>query len=45
MPMSEYSNWILYFARKSREDEQRAKLGGRKNLLDNPDNLVKGLTG
>jgi hypothetical protein len=45
MPITEYTNWNLYFARKAREEEQHRKLGGKKNLLDNPDNLVKGLTG
>ena len=43
--MTEYMNWNLYFSRKAREAEAQQKLGGKKNLLDNPDNLVKGLTG
>ena len=44
MPISEYQNWIAYFTMRQAEQETSAKLGGKKNLLDNPTDLVKGLT-
>ena len=42
--MSEYNNWMAFYARQAQERETREKLGGKKNLLDNPTDLVKGLT-
>jgi hypothetical protein len=44
MPISEYRNWMAYYERQSKEREMHEKLGGKKNLLDNPTDLVKGLT-
>lgn len=44
MPMSEYNNWLAYYRRVAVERETYEKLGGKKNLLDNPTDLVKGLT-
>ncbi len=44
MPMSEYQGWIEFFARIEKEREIESKLGGQKNLLNNPNDLVQGLT-
>jgi hypothetical protein len=44
MPISEYRNWMAYYERQNKERETQEKLGGKKNLLDNPTDLVKGLT-
>lgn len=44
MPISEYNNWHAYYKRVEKERETYEKLGGKKNLLDNPTDLVKGLT-
>jgi hypothetical protein len=44
MPISEYQGWIEFFDRSNKEREMAAKLGGKKNLLDNPNDLVQGLT-
>lgn len=44
MPISEYHNWMAFYERQTKERETREKLGGKKNLLDNPTDLVKGLT-
>jgi hypothetical protein len=44
MPISEYHNWMAFYERQNKERETREKLGGKKNLLENPTDLVKGLT-
>jgi hypothetical protein len=44
MPMSEYKGWIEYYDRGNKEREIQSKLGGKKNLLDDPNSLVQGLT-
>lgn len=44
MPISEYYNWMAFYDRQAKERETREKLGGKKNLLENPTDLVKGLT-
>lgn len=44
MPISEYHNWMAFYERQNKERETKEKLGGKKNLLDNPTDLVKGLT-
>jgi hypothetical protein len=44
MPISEYNNWHAYYKRVAAERETYEKLGGKKNLLDNQADLVKGLT-
>jgi hypothetical protein len=44
MPISEYQGWIEFFARIEKEREIESKLGGKKNLLNNPNDLVQGLT-
>ena len=44
MPFSEYAKWSIYFKQKDEEMSRNSKHGS-KNLLDNPDALVKGLLG
>jgi hypothetical protein len=44
MPISEYHGWIEFFDRVNKEREIESKLGGQKNLLNNPNDLVQGLT-
>ena len=44
MPISEYNNWMAYYERRNKEMQAQEKLGGKKNLLDSPTDLVKGLT-
>jgi len=44
MPATEYLGWIYFYQRKAQEHETAQKLGGQKNLLSSPDDLVKGLT-
>jgi hypothetical protein len=37
--------WIIYYKQRDEQAQLSAKLGGKKNLLDSPDELVRGLTG
>ena len=44
MPFEEYVKWSKYFKQKEEQQEHgQPKVPGR-NLLENPDSLVKGLT-
>jgi hypothetical protein len=44
MPISEYHGWVEFYTRTNEEREIESKLGGKKNLLNNPNDLVQGLT-